>query len=163
AAAAARTRRAYRSPAAAGLTRRNRASDRRDQPDECRATPRCRRRDRRAVPDGGDVDRARRSRSRRTRPARSGKRGIPEVCRAPGSAGGGLVAERVAEFAQAAREAVTSGIAVNQPALFAAELRKAGEVLSTSGTGDEVATAAALAAVTLGVRRLAGVEPTPPQ
>src|SRR5206468_1054727 len=32
------------------------------------------------------------------------------------SAGGGAVAERVAEFAQAAREAVTSGIAVNQPA-----------------------------------------------
>ena len=79
--------------------------------------------------------------------------------RALGSAGGGLVAERVAEFAQAAREAVTSGIAVNQPALFAAELRKAGEVLSTSGTGDEAATAAALAAVTLAVRRLG----TPPK
>src|SRR2546425_1285136 len=56
--------------------------------------------------------------------------------RALGSTGGGPVAERVAEFAQAAREAVTSGIAVNQPALFAAELRKAGEILSASGTGD---------------------------
>src|SRR5216683_2710460 len=82
--------------------------------------------------------------------------------RALGSAGGGAVAERVAEFAQAAREAVTSGIAVNQPALFAAELRKAGEILSASGTGDETALAAALAAVTLAVRRLGGAEPPPP-
>src|SRR6266850_747621 len=78
--------------------------------------------------------------------------------RALGSAGGGPVAERVAEFAQAAREAVTTGIAVNQPALFAAELRKAGEILTASGTGDETATAAALAAVTLAVRRIGGTE-----
>src|SRR3989441_420925 len=76
--------------------------------------------------------------------------------RALGSAGGGPVAERVAEFAQAAREGVSSGIAVNQPALFAAELRKAGEILSASGTGDETATAAALAAATLAIRRLGG-------
>src|SRR5436309_3213077 len=73
--------------------------------------------------------------------------------------GSGAVAERVAEFAQAAREAVSSGIAVNQPALFAAELRRAGEILSASSTGDETATAAALAAVTLAVRRLGGTEP----
>ena len=79
--------------------------------------------------------------------------------RALGSAGGGPVAERVAEFAQAAREAVTSGIAVNQPALFAAELRKAGELLSASGTADETATAAALAAVTLAMRRLGSAAP----
>src|SRR5881409_1360507 len=79
--------------------------------------------------------------------------------RALGSVGGGAVAERVAEFAQAAREAVSSGIAVNQPALFAAELRRAGEILSASSTGDETATAAALAAVTLAVRRLGGTEP----
>src|SRR6267143_242779 len=78
--------------------------------------------------------------------------------RALGAAGGGPVAERVAEFAQAAREAVTTGIAVNQPALFAAELRKAGEILTASGTGDETATAAALAAVTLAVRRIGGTE-----
>ena len=81
--------------------------------------------------------------------------------RALGSAGGGPVAERVAEFAQAAREAVTSGIAVNQPALFAAELRKAGEILTASGTGDETATAAALAAVTLAVRQIGGAAPAP--
>jgi len=82
--------------------------------------------------------------------------------RALGAAGGGPVAERVAEFAQAAREAVSSGIAVKQPALFAAELRKAGEILSASGTGDETATAAALAAATLAIRRLGGAEPAAP-
>ena len=81
--------------------------------------------------------------------------------RALGSAGGGPVAERVAEFAQAAREAVTSGIAVKHPALFAAELRRAGEILSESGSSDETTTAAALAAVTLGVRRLGGAAPVP--
>ena len=79
--------------------------------------------------------------------------------RALSAAGGGPVAERVAEFAHAAREAVTSGIAVNQPVLFAAELRKAGEILSASASGDETATAAALAAVTLAVHRLAGGAP----
>jgi len=78
--------------------------------------------------------------------------------RALASVGGGPVAERVAEFAQSARDAVTSGIAVSQPALFAAELRKAGEILSASGTGDETATAAALAAITLAVRRLGSGE-----
>ncbi len=81
--------------------------------------------------------------------------------RALGSAGGGPVAERVAEFAQAAREAVTSGIAVNQPARFAAELRKAGEILSGSSSDDETATAAALAGVTLALRRLGGSAPEP--
>ena len=85
--------------------------------------------------------------------------------RALGSAGEGAVAERVAEFAQAARDAVMSGLAVNQPTLFAAELRRAGEILSASSAGDETATAAALAAVTLAVRRLggaAGAEPVRP-
>jgi len=85
--------------------------------------------------------------------------------RALGSAGEGAVADRVAEFAQAARDAVTSGLAVNQPTLFAAELRRAGEILSASSAGDETATAAALAAVTLAVRRLggaAGAEPVHP-
>jgi hypothetical protein len=76
-----------------------------------------------------------------------------------GAAGGGPVAERVAEFAQAARDAVSNGVAVNQPALFAAELRKAGEVLSASGSGDETSTAAALAAVTIAIRRLGGEVP----
>ena len=79
--------------------------------------------------------------------------------RALGAAGGGSVAERVAEFAQAAREAVSNGVAVNQSTLFAAELRKAGEILSASGSGDETSTAAALAAITLAVRQLGGVVP----
>jgi hypothetical protein len=51
---------------------------------------------------------------------------------------------------------------VNQPALFAAELRKAGELLSASGTGDETATAAALASITLAVRRIGTAAPKPP-
>jgi chemotaxis protein histidine kinase CheA len=82
--------------------------------------------------------------------------------RALSAAGGGPVAERVAEFAQAAREAVTSGIAVSQPARFAAELRKAGEILTASGSGDETATAVALAAVTQAVRRLGSAETAAP-
>ncbi|MEX2155927.1 MAG: hypothetical protein WD773_03700 [Gemmatimonadales bacterium] len=76
--------------------------------------------------------------------------------RALGAAGGGPLAERVAEFAQAAREAVSSGFAVNQPAVFAAELRRAGEILSQSGSGDEAANAAALAAVTAALRGFRG-------
>jgi hypothetical protein len=84
--------------------------------------------------------------------------------RALTAAAGGPVAERVAEFAQAARDAVSRGMAVSQPVLFAAEVRKAGEILSASGSGDETATAAALAAVTLAVRRLgAGAPAEPPQ
>jgi HPt (histidine-containing phosphotransfer) domain-containing protein len=74
--------------------------------------------------------------------------------RALGAAGGGPVAERVAEFAQAAREAVSGGIAVNLPAAFAVELRRAGEILSRSGSGDEAALAADLAAVTAAIRAL---------
>jgi len=88
--------------------------------------------------------------------------------RALSAAGGDPVAERVAEFAQSAREALTSGLAASQPALFAAEVRRAGEILSASGSGDDTATAAALAAVTLAVRRLGGAAPAaapppPPQ
>src|SRR5881628_101696 len=44
--------------------------------------------------------------------------------RALSSAGGGALADRVAEFALAAREAVASGIAVSSAAAFAAELRR---------------------------------------
>jgi hypothetical protein len=76
--------------------------------------------------------------------------------RALGGAGGGPVAERVAEFAQVARDAVTRGIAVNQAAVFAVELRRAGEILSRSGAGDEAALAAELATVTAAVRALLG-------
>jgi chemotaxis protein histidine kinase CheA len=81
--------------------------------------------------------------------------------RALGGAGGGPVAERVAEFAQVARDAVTRGIAVNQATVFAVELRRAGEILSRSGAGDEVALAAELAAVTAAVRALSGAPAAP--
>src|SRR5882672_1743027 len=82
--------------------------------------------------------------------------------RALASAGGGAVADRVAEFAQASRDAVTSGIAVNQSALFAVELRRAGEILTRSGAGDEAALAAELAAVTAAVRALGAPAPVVP-
>jgi len=87
--------------------------------------------------------------------------------RALGAAGGGPVAERVAEFAQAARDAVSRGIAVNQAVAFAVEMRRAGEILSRSGAGDEAALGAELAAVTAAVRALSGMparagRPAPP-
>ena len=83
--------------------------------------------------------------------------------RALGAAGGGgPLSDRVAEFAHAARDAVSRGIAVNQAALFAAELRRAGEILARSGSGgDEGALAAELASVTTAIRALAGT-PTAP-
>jgi len=76
--------------------------------------------------------------------------------RALANVGGGAVADRVAEFAQASRDAVTSGIAVNQSALFAVELRRAGEILSRSGAAEEAALAEELATVTAAVRALGG-------
>jgi hypothetical protein len=81
--------------------------------------------------------------------------------RALGSAGGGPVAERVAEFAQAARDAVSRGIAVHQAAVFAVELRRAGDILSRSGSGDEAALARELAAVTAAVRALSETPAAP--
>src|SRR5438132_20145 len=56
--------------------------------------------------------------------------------RALANAGGGILADRVAEFAVAAREAVASGVAVTSPAAVAAELRRAGAVLARSAGGD---------------------------
>ena len=81
--------------------------------------------------------------------------------RALGAVGGGPMAERVAEFAQAARDAVSRGIAVNQATVFAVELRRAGEILSRSGSGDEAALASELAAVTAAVRALSGAPAAP--
>jgi HPt (histidine-containing phosphotransfer) domain-containing protein len=82
-----------------------------------------------------------------------------------GEGSGGPVGDRVAEFAQAAREAVASGVAVQQAVAFAAQLRRAGDVLSRSASGDEAALAAELAAVTAAVRALGGsggAAPAPP-
>src|SRR5881296_509875 len=82
--------------------------------------------------------------------------------RALANAGGGVLADRVAQFAMAGREAVASGIAVNSPAAFAAELRRAGDVLARSGTGDEEALATELDALTAALRTIQpGAAPAP--
>src|SRR5438132_8136616 len=82
------------------------------------------------------------------------------------NAGGGVLAERVAQFAIAGREAVASGIAVSSAAAFAAELRRAGDLLVRSGTGDEEALATELDALTAALRAIqpgAAPAPAPPR
>jgi chemotaxis protein histidine kinase CheA len=74
--------------------------------------------------------------------------------RALSSAGGGPLAESVAEFARAAREAVTGGAATRDPAGFAAELRHAGDLLTRSSSGDETELATDLHARTAAMRAL---------
>src|SRR3989441_7133095 len=64
--------------------------------------------------------------------------------RALADAGGGALADRVAEFAGAAREAVANGSAVSHAAAFAAELRRVGDLLARATAGDEDALAAEL-------------------
>src|SRR5881628_251929 len=83
--------------------------------------------------------------------------------RALANAGGGVLADRVAQFAIAGREAVASGIAVSSAAAFAAELRRAGDLLARSGTGDEEALATELDALTAALRAIQpGAAPAPP-
>src|SRR6266699_2166017 len=74
--------------------------------------------------------------------------------RALANAGGGILADRVAEFAVAARDAVANGSAVGHAATFAAELRQVGDLLAASNAGDEDALAAALAPLIERVRSL---------
>src|SRR5881396_3265966 len=82
--------------------------------------------------------------------------------RALANAGGGVLADRVAQFAIAGREAVASGIAVSSAAAFAAELRRAGDLLVRSGTGDEEALATELDALTAALRTIQpGAAPAP--
>ena len=81
--------------------------------------------------------------------------------RALANAGGGALADRVAQFAVAAREAVASGVAVTSPAAIAAELRRAGDVLARSGGGDEDALAAELDAITAAIRAVKPGAPAP--
>ena len=76
--------------------------------------------------------------------------------RALAGAGGGPLAERVAEFALASREAVTSGAAVANAAAFAAELRRAGDILSRSSGADETELAMELEAVTRNLSAIRG-------
>ncbi|HYR99537.1 MAG TPA: hypothetical protein VEO58_11010 [Gemmatimonadales bacterium] len=84
--------------------------------------------------------------------------------RALANAGGGVLADRVAQFAIAGREAVASGIAVSSAAAFAAELRRAGDLLARSGTGDEEALATELDTLTVALRAIqAGAAPAPPR
>src|SRR5437870_6134020 len=82
--------------------------------------------------------------------------------RALANGGGGVLADRVAQFAIAGREAVASGIAVSSAAAFAAELRRAGDLLVRSGTGDEEALATELDALTAALRAIQpGAAPAP--
>src|SRR5213592_1867740 len=86
--------------------------------------------------------------------------------RALANAGGGVLADRVAQFAIAGREAVASGIPVSSAAAFAAELRRAGDLLVRSGTGDEEALATELDALTAALRAIqpgAAPAPAPPR
>lgn len=81
--------------------------------------------------------------------------------RALADAGGGALADRVAQFALAAREAVTSGVAASSAPAFAAELRRAGDVLSRVSSGDEEALAAELDALTAAIRAIRPGAPPP--
>jgi len=72
------------------------------------------------------------------------------------NAGGGPLAGGVAEFAAAARDAVRDGVAVQQAPAFAAELRRAGDILARSSTEDEATLAGELVGVTDHVRALGG-------
>src|SRR6266550_1979560 len=74
--------------------------------------------------------------------------------RALANAAGGVLADRAAQFATAAREAVASGVAVSSPAAFAAELRRAGDLLARSSAGDEEALATELDAITATVQTI---------
>jgi len=76
--------------------------------------------------------------------------------RALAQAGGGALPERVAQFAAAAREAVSSGVAVRRAAQFADVLRRAGDLLTRSGAGDEAALAAELDGLTGALHALGG-------
>jgi len=62
----------------------------------------------------------------------------------------------VAAFAAGGRDAVTSGAAVANAPAFAAELRRAGDILSRSSGADETALATELEAVTRAVLALSG-------
>src|SRR6266700_692153 len=81
--------------------------------------------------------------------------------RALANGGGGVLADRVAVFAQVAREVVTSGTAVRAPQPFADLLRRAGELLARSETEAEATLAGALDQLIAGLRDLLGSGPAP--
>ena len=77
--------------------------------------------------------------------------------------GAGALSDHVAQFATAAREAVTSGIAVSNPAAFAAELRRAGDLLAGAGDTEEETLASELDALATTIRSIRpGVATTAP-
>src|SRR5690349_21204426 len=76
--------------------------------------------------------------------------------RALEDAGSGTLAEAVGRFAQRAREAVAKGAAVRDPAAFAADLRRAGDLLAQSASGDEAQLASQLDKITATLAGLAG-------
>jgi chemotaxis protein histidine kinase CheA len=76
--------------------------------------------------------------------------------RALEDAGSGTLAEAVGRFAQRAREAVAKGAAVRDPAAFAAELRRAGDLLAQSAAGDEAQLAGQLDQITKTLAAVAG-------
>jgi chemotaxis protein histidine kinase CheA len=84
---------------------------------------------------------------------------IAGTFRALASVGGSPLADQLAVFATAARDAVARGVAVGHPALFAAELRRAADLLVRSSVEDETALAARLGDITAAVRRLTGQPP----
>jgi len=81
--------------------------------------------------------------------------------RALANGSGGILADRVAHFAVAAREAVASGLAVSHAAAFAAELRRVGDLLTRSSSGDEEALSAELDPLIERIRALGGPGATP--
>lgn len=74
--------------------------------------------------------------------------------RALADVGGGALAAAVGEFAMAAREAVTAGLAVQRAPEFAAQLRRAGDVLTRSSTDEEAGLATELTGITDAIRGL---------
>jgi len=79
---------------------------------------------------------------------------LASTFRALADVGGGPLADRVGQFALAAREVVTSGIAVQAPQAFADLLRRVGDLLAQSGSGDLTALVGELDGLTVGVRAL---------
>jgi len=79
------------------------------------------------------------------------------------AAAGSPLADGVAAFAAAARDAVTRNVPLAAPAAFAAELRRAGDVLAGAAAGDEAELAGRLAAVTHAMTQVgAPARPAPP-
>ncbi|HVH67634.1 MAG TPA: hypothetical protein VM716_07195 [Gemmatimonadales bacterium] len=76
--------------------------------------------------------------------------------------GAGVLSDRVAQFATAAREAVSAGIAASNPVAFAAELRRAGDLLTRAGSAEEDALAGELDTLSSAIRALRAAGPPAP-